>query len=368
MNQGFSSDEVLTEVRGGLGIITLNRPQALNALTIDMIRQILGVLNLWERDEAVRAVLFMGAGERAFCSGGDIKNFYRVGMNYRRGSISLKVTAMFFAEEYSLDWRIFHYSKPTIAFMDGITMGGGFGIAGNCAHRIATEKTVFAMPEVAIGFFPDVGSAYHLLRAPGHLGRYLALTGAPIGGGAMAAAGLADYFMLSANSENLITALGGAGDIKSAITALSTAASVPPDERVSGKNLERIAAAFALTDVVGIRKALAEDGSSFALETLAQIESRSPTSVMVAAEHLRRAQGETFDAVIARDFILTQRFLERTDFYEGIRAAVIDKDRAPLWRPASIDEVGPQDVTVYFEPRGHNLQEVSIFRHVTTGK
>lgn len=362
MNQGFSSDEVRTEIRGGLGIITLNRPQALNALTIDMIRQILGILNLWEHDENVRAVFFTSAGERAFCSGGDIKNFYRVGMNYRRGSISLKVAAMFFAEEYSLDWRIFHYPKPTIAFMNGITMGGGFGIAGNCKHRIATEKTVFAMPEVGIGFFPDVGSAYHLLRAPGHLGRYLALTGASIGGGAMTAAGLADYFMLSANSENLITALGGAGDMKSAITALATAPSVPPDERASGKNLERIAAAFAHTDVAAVRKALAEDGSPFALETLAQIESRSPISIMIAAEHLRRAQGETFDAVIARDFILTQRFLERTDFYEGIRAAVIDKDRNPEWRPASLEEVNMQEIAFYFEPTAHKLQDVSIFR------
>ncbi len=368
MNQGFSSDEVLTEIRGGLGIITLNRPQALNALTIDMIRQILGVLNLWERDENVRAVLFTGAGERAFCSGGDIKNFYRVGMNYRRGSISLKVAAMFFAEEYSLDWRIFHYPKPTMAFMDGITMGGGFGIAGNCAHRIATEKTVFAMPEVGIGFFPDVGSAYHLLRAPGHLGRYLALTGASIGGAAMAAAGLADYFMSSDRKENLLAALSDAGDAQDAIAALGTAPILPTDERVSGKNLERVAAAFSHPDIPGIRKVLAEEGSPFALETLALIESRSPTSVMVAAEHLRRAQGEAFDAVIARDFVLTQRFLERNDFYEGIRAAVIDKDRNPEWQPASIEDVSPQDAASYFEPTGHELQDVSIFRPLTCGK
>jgi enoyl-CoA hydratase len=365
MNQDFSGDEVLTEVRGSLGIITLNRPKALNALNIDMIRQILAILKSWEEDAGIQAVLFLGAGERAFSSGGDIKNFHRVGMNYRRGSISLKVASMFFAEEYSLDWRIFHYPKPTIAFMDGITMGGGYGIAGNCKHRIVTGHTVFAMPETGIGFFPDVGSVYHLLRAPDNLGRYLALTASSIGGKDMMIAGLADYFVDAGKKNNLIAALSNAKNYEQTITDFDQ---IPAGESLFEKHGKRIARLFASDNVPDIRAALAEDGTPFALETLELIESRSPASVLVAAEHLRRSKGQDFDAVIAQDFILTQRFLERNDFYEGIRAAVIDKDRKPVWQPPHIEDVSPRDVASYFEPTGHELQDVTFFRPQTARK
>ena len=165
MNQDIMPDTVVSDIRGSLGVITLNRPEALNALTLDMIRSIAVTLKRWQHDDAVKAVLFLGAGERAFCAGGDIKSFHSAGMAYRRGEVDLKVSALFFAEEYSLNKHIFHYPKPTIAVMDGITMGGGYGIAGHCKHRLATKNTVFAMPEVGIGFFPDIGSVYHLLKA-----------------------------------------------------------------------------------------------------------------------------------------------------------------------------------------------------------
>lgn len=358
MNQGFSKEEVLTEVRGSLGHIILNRPAALNALSLEMIRQVCGTLRQWEKDPVVKAVLFTGAGERAFCAGGDVKVFHRTGMDYRRGRISHEVSAVYFAEEYSLDRQIFHYKKPTISFMDGIVMGGGYGIGGNCAHRIVTGKTVFAMPETGIGFFPDVGSIYHLLRAPGNLGKYLALTGAHVNAADTLAAGLADYYAPSLSRYELIAALASGGDVKEVISRFQGGT---PEEGIFARHAERIARWFNNFDLKKILKALAEDTAPFALETLALIESRSPTSVLVTAEHLRRSEGQSFDDVIANDFILTQRFLEREDFYEGIRAAVIDKDRKPRWNPPGLEGVNAGEVESHFMPTGHNLGDVRLF-------
>lgn len=358
MNQDFSKEEVLTEIRGSLGHVILNRPAALNALSLEMIRQICGTLRQWEKDPAIRTVLFTGAGERAFCAGGDVKMFHRTGMEYRRGRISHAVSAVYFAEEYSLDRQIFHYKKPTVSFMDGIVMGGGYGIGGNCAHRIVTEKTVFAMPETGIGFFPDVGSIYHLLRAPGNLGKYLALTGAQVNATDTLAAGLAEYYALSTSKDELIAALAAGGDVKEIITRFQSG---KPEEGIFHKHAERIARWFSYGELKKILSSMAEDTAPFALETLALIESRSPTSVMVTAEHLRRSKGKSFDDVIANDFILTQRFLEREDFYEGIRAAVIDKDRKPRWNPSGLEDVGPDAIEAHFAPTGHNLGDVRLF-------
>lgn len=358
MNQDFSKDEVLTEIRGSLGHITLNRPKALNALTLEMIRQICGTLRQWEKNPAVRAVLFTGAGERAFCAGGDVKAFHRAGMAYRRGNISQPVSAMFFAEEYSLNRQIFHYPKPTVAFMDGIVMGGGYGVGGNCAHRIVSEKTLFAMPETGIGFFPDVGAVFHLLRAPQNLGKYLALTAAQIGAADVLQAKLAEYFVPSNQKEELIAALASGGDVRNTIAGFHEDKA---GEGAFAKNAERIERNFNYPTLEKILRSLAEDTSPFALEALGLIESRSPTSVMVTAEHLRRAEGKSFDEVIANDFILAQRFLERGDFYEGIRAAVIDKDRKPRWDPAGFDGVSGEVVEAHFAPTGHNLGDVRLF-------
>lgn len=342
---------MLAEVRGALGHIILNRPAALNALSLEMVRQICATLREWENNPAVKAVLFTGAGERAFCAGGDIKAFYRMGMAYRRGDTSHAVSSVYFAEEYSMDRQIFHYPKPTISFMDGIVMGGGYGIGGCCSVRIVTEKTIFAMPETGIGFFPDVGSVFHFLRGPGNMGKYLALTGAQVNAADVLAAGLAEYYVLSSEKEALIAALSRGVEIRDIIPGLRGNAPAPG---VFAKHAEHIERVFDVADPEKIVKNLAEDGSPFALETLALIESRSPTSVMVTAEHLRRSKNKRFDEVIANDFILTQRFLERDNFYEGIRAAVIDKDRKPRWDPSAIKDVRPGEVESYFVPIDHN--------------
>jgi enoyl-CoA hydratase len=356
MNQGFSEVEI--EARGPLGVITLNRPKALNALTLDMIRQICGILKLWERDARIKAVLFTGAGDRAFCAGGDIKAFHKMGMAFRRGDISQSVSAVFFAEEYSLDQQIFHYPKPTIAFMDGIVMGGGYGIGGNCKHRIVTQKTIFAMPETGIGFYPDVGAIYHLLKAPQNLGKYLALTADSVNAADVLQAKLAEYYVPSEKKDELFAALEKGGDVEKIISGFTSDKMEPGKFK---KNAERIERIFGASPFKKILKNLAEDTAPFALETLALIESRSPTSVLVTAEHLKRSEGQRFDEVIGTDFILTQRFLERSDFYEGIRAAVIDKDRKPKWNPAGFDGVSQADIEAHFEPTGHNLQDIRVF-------
>jgi enoyl-CoA hydratase len=357
MNQGFSEHEVLIERRGGLGLITLNRPKALNALSLEMIRQISAALRRWENDPGIRTVLFRGTGPRAFSAGGDLKIFHRAGMDFRRGLVHPRVPAMFFAEEYSLNRQIFHYGKPTAAFMNGITMGGGFGIGGNCKYRIATDKTWFAMPETGIGFFPDVGSVYHLLRSPGHMGRYLGLMAAQVGPGDMLAANLAGYYMSSSAEQKLVDGLQ-AQDPETVIGALSEPY---PEGEVFLKHAAKIEATFGHNDVRQIFAALTKDGSEWAAAALEVLRKRSPASVLVTAAHFEQSEGRDFDDIIHMDFILAQRFLERMDLYEGIRAVLIDRDNEPRWNPPVLEDMTRDDVRRYFEPTGYHLNDVKIF-------
>ncbi|MCC7305455.1 MAG: enoyl-CoA hydratase/isomerase family protein [Alphaproteobacteria bacterium] len=360
MNQDIS-EEVLIERKGPLGVITLNRPAALNALTLEMIRQVSDALRMWQKDNGIISVLFLGAGERAFSAGGDLKALYRVGMDYRRGNVDSRLPAIFFAEEYCLNRQIFHYPKPTIAFMDGITMGGGFGIGGNCKHRIVTEKTVMAMPEVGIGFFPDVGSVFHLLRSPRHFGRYMALTGISVGPGDVLEARLAEYFVPAAQRKKLLRALENVSKAQGVEQAIRDIAQKnPPSVEFSahGEKTEKI---FDSLEVQKILGALARDGSAWAEEVLDTMRKRSPASIVVTAEHLRRSAGKSFDDVIREDFILVQRFAQRMDLYEGIRAVIVDKDNKPKWDPPDFDAMDSAYAQGYFNPTGYNLDDVKIF-------
>lgn len=360
MNQDFSEEfeeEVVLEKRNGVGLVTLNRPKALNALSLEMIRQIASALNIWQEDADIKCVLFRGAGDRAFCAGGDLKIFHRAGMEVRKGKSLPKVAAVFFAEEYSLDRQIFHYPKPTIAFMDGITMGGGYGIAGNCKHRIATERTLFAMPETGIGFFPDVGSMYHLTRAPKNTGRFFAIMAAQVKAGDMLAAKLADYFMSSKKENDLIAALEKEPPEK----ALAGLAEAKPEADVLKKYGDQINLVFSHKTVPEIIGALEKDNSPWSKDMLDILRKRSPASVMVVATYYAQAKNKEFDAIIHTDFILAQRFLERMDLYEGVRAVLIERDNAPKWEPATLEAVTKEYVQRYFEPTGHDLGDVRIF-------
>jgi enoyl-CoA hydratase len=340
MNQGFPENELLLDVQGGLAVVTLNRPKALNALSAGMIEGLVAVLAEWEKNPAIRTVYIKGAGDRAFCSGGDVKAVWQAGKGGKRIE-QLK----YFAAEYALDAQIFHYKKPIVAFMDGITMGGGYGIAGNCKYRIATEKTIFAMPETGIGFFTDVGSVYHLSRTPGSVGRYLALSGLSISGVDMIYARLADGFIASSKQDELMTRLR----TEEAGIVLADMAQRPRecDSCELQKRREEIDDCF--TDGVAEDVIESLTGSEWAEQTRAVIESRSPTSVRICDMHLWFAAGQEFDAVIGRDLLLAGRFMENPDFYEGIRAALVDKDRKPLWNPATLAEFPPEIAESWFK-------------------
>jgi len=360
MNQDFLEDEVLIAVQNGVAVITLNRQKVLNALSLEMIRQIASALHRWRNDDSVKAVIFKSAEGRAFSAGGDIKSFYYAGMDYRRGDVGAHVPMVFFAEEYSLNKQIFHYEKPTIAIMNGITMGGGYGIAGNCQYRVASEETLFAMPEVGIGFFPDVGSMYHLQKCSQNWGRYLALTGARLSGAEMTALGLADFYVGGEDVQKIVDALVQSadqdGDFEKTLQDLHDPNAVAMPEH--GDLVER---AFENLDVPAISQALEGDGSDFAKDACAMMRTASPSSVRVTASYLERSKSFDFDEVIAMDFTVVQHFIQHNDLYEGVRTTLIDKKDKPFWLPKTIESLSEEDVNTYFTPTGYDLRDVQIF-------
>lgn len=352
----FKKDqELLVARKGGVVLATLNRPGALNALTLEMIRMISAGLSAWAEDEGVQSIIIEGAGERAFCAGGDIKVVYLTGMRYRKEATDERVLSLFFAEEYRLNRQLYHFDKPIVAIMDGITMGGGFGIAGPCLYRVATPRTTFAMPEVGIGFFPDIGSVWTLDRCPDQAGTYLALTGASIGPEDALYTGVATHYIADdAALADVRARLAAGEDPKKVLSAFERNPGAPG---VLEQNRELMARCFAHGTVEDILRALMDAGTDWAHKTAAIMLGRSPISMKVALEHLRRGRGQDFDTIIARDFRLVQHFLKGHDFYEGVRAAVIDKDRQPRWEPARLEAVSKADIEAYFNGEGFDLDD-----------
>ena len=327
---------------GNLEVATLNRPEVLNALNAEMVEALAGALEGFRRDQALRAILIKGAGNRAFCAGGDIK-FARLGaIAVKEGKMALKDVVQFFVEEYALNKSLFHFEIPTISFMNGITMGGGVGVAGPCKYRIATEKTVWAMPEVSIGFFPDVGAAYYLSRAPGYVGRYLALTGAHIANPAdLIKCGFATHFIPLEEEERLTAELAH-GEVQDVLDAYSQ------DAGKTGLPYELIDQCFDGASVEEILAKLDGEGGAWALETVALIRAKAPISLKVALRHVDKAKTESFDEVIARDLQFAGKFLDADDLIEGVRAVVVDKDKSPKWNPSSLDLVSETLIDGYF--------------------
>jgi enoyl-CoA hydratase/carnithine racemase len=358
-----SMSDVVTEVRGGTGLITLNRPKALNALSLDMVRQLAAALLGWRDDPAVTAVAIRGQGRDSaspsgsgpfgsFSAGGDIRFFHEAAL---AGNPELED---FFTEEYELNFLVDTFPKPYFAFLDGIVIGGGMGIAGHgrSAHglRLVTERTKMSMPETQIGLFPDVGGGYFLGRCPGRLGEYLSLTCNVIGAAQAVAAGLADVLVASSQLPALWDALadGGAQAFESRLAqAVAGAANPAPQDAF---DLERINRFFSLDSVTAIVSALEADDSVWAGETAAALRKRSPLMQHVTLEQLRR--GRTMELA---DVLRMERDMVRHCFHlrpgaasetvEGIRALAIDKDQRPRWNPARIEDVTPQMVAAFFD-------------------
>lgn len=290
-----------------------------------------------------RTILLDGAG-RAFCAGGDIK---AQALAIRAGRP--EIPADYFRREYGLNAKIHAYKRaPFVSYLNGIVMGGGYGVSGHGSHLVACEATRFAMPEVKIGFFPDVGAVFNLARVPGELGTYMALTGNSVGAADMIHIGLAHAYVPMDDFPRFRAVLVCEGAAREGVAAaLDQTAQPVPDDGILRRHEEMIARCFAHDRVEAIVDALRSEGGDFAIETAMDIEARAPFAVKIALGHIRKARGETFETVIARDLALALRFLTVPDFAEGVRAAVIDKDRAPRWSPARLDQVDDKLVALY---------------------
>lgn len=336
--------DIIARIEGRAGRITLNRPQVLNALTQHMVSAIAQALDGWQHDDAVRLVMIEGAGERAFCAGGDIQSLYRTG---RRAP---EIGRRFWFDEYRLNARIHHYPKSYVAIMDGVTMGGGAGISIHGSHRIVTERSTVAMPEASIGFMPDVGSTRLLADAPGETGLYLGLTAARISAADAIYAGFADAYVPSQRLAELKGRLAEAGDP----SVIGHFSETPPVSELK-KSRGRIDLFFGRETLKGIAAALEDADGAWEAETLSAIRRVSPLSAAATFEAIRRArQLRGLEACLATEYRFAWRSLEGEEFFEGIRAAVIDKDRKPKWQIARIEDVPPEYAERIFAPLGEH--------------
>lgn len=351
-----TEQHVITEIRGQIGFITLNRPKALNALSLDMVRALRGTLLSWQKNADVLAVAIRGSNKEgvfgAFCAGGDIRFLHQAGS---QGNPQLED---FFTEEYALNHLIHQLGKPYIAFMDGIVMGGGMGISQGGSLRVVTERTKMAMPETAIGLFPDVGGGYFLSRCPGRVGEWLALTGNTIGASEAVAYGLADGYLpvaqLAAVWDSLGTQTFASGPAAEQWVASHFTAPVvqaPAPHAVNDR--ADIDAYFSLPNVTAIVSALESADGEWARATAATLRKRSPLMLHVVLEQIRRARemGLADDLRMERDLVRHCFYLRpgQSETVEGIRALAVDKDHAPRWNPARVEEVTPQSVQAFFQ-------------------
>lgn len=338
--------EVLFEQRGFVGLITLNRPKALNALTHGMALAMTAQLKAWRDDDSIGCVVVRGAGEKAFCAGGDIRALYE------SGKAGTSYALDFYRDEYILNALIKHYPKPYIALINGVVMGGGVGVSVHGSHRIASEIITFAMPETGIGLFPDVGGTYFLPRMKGEIGMYLALTGARLKTADAIYAGFATDCVPMARWDDLIAQLSKTPDPQLVLAGLAEPAPAPPLAAIAD-TVQRL---FSGNSIDAILAALDADASPFARDALAVIATKSPTSLKVAYRQLREGAKMGFDDCMKLEYRLVHRVVAGHDFYEGVRATIIDKDGAPKWKPASLADVSDADIDDYFAPLENELE------------
>ena len=324
---------------GRAGVVTLTRPKALNALTHGMVEALARALAQWAGDESVALVVVMGEG-RAFCAGGDIMDVYRARAEGREAH-------GFFADEYRMNTQLAAFPKPYVSLIDGIVMGGGVGISCHGSHRVMTENAVLAMPEVGIGFFPDVGGSHLLSRMRGSYGMYLALTGGRIRAGDALAAGIVTHAMASSDISAAFDALAGTGDADGALKPFLKT----PDRQTDEATLHAIARHFGYETLEDIVASLTDSKSDeFARATLETMATRSPTSLKVAFRQIKAGAMLSMEECMTMEYRILRRMLKGHDFYEGIRAMLVDKGSTPQWRPSSLDAVSEAQVDAYFAP------------------
>lgn len=330
--------DILFEAQGALGLITLNRPKALNALTLDMIHAMTEWLGEWAQDPDIATVAIQGAGEKAFCAGGDVLALIRPdNADFIEG---------FFRDEYRLNRMIFRYPKPYVALIDGIAMGGGVGVSVHGAHRIATERTLFAMPETGIGMFPDVGGTYFLPRLPGEIGLCLGLTGTRMKAADCLNAGLAEAFVPLDRHGDLLAGLAEGRWPEALATELGGDAGEGP---IAGHR-EAIDRCFSAGSVEQIMERLAAEGGDWAAKTLGAMGAMSPTALKIAFRQIREGAELDFEGCMRLEYRLSQRVIPGHDFREGVRALLVDRDMNPQWAPPTLAEVTDALIDSYFAP------------------
>lgn len=323
--------DVLFSVADGVGKATLNRPQQMNALTLDMIRALDEQLAGWAADKQIRAVMIYGAGDKAFCAGGDIRALYEA-----KRSGNVKLLSEFFWHEYRLDYRIATYPKPLIAVMDGLTMGGGAGIGFNAPVRVATERVVFSMPECAIGLYPDIGAGHFLQRAPGEIAMFLALTGLRLRTAGLYYTGLVTHTI---PADRLPTLTPENLSVENVATKISDISKLQP----------AIDVCFALNSVDAIITALENRNDPGSQDSLKLLKRCSPLSLKVTFEHMRRMRGKNLAEVLKENWRISQHMMAGREFFEGVRALLIERDNNPDWQPKTLPEVSEALVNRYFE-------------------
>lgn len=349
--QPSATDQVLAEVRNHIGHLTLNRPTGLNALTLDMVRSLQRHLDQWAQDPQVHAVMLRGEGPKGFCAGGDIRSLHD---SYKAGE---KLHEDFFVEEYALDLCIHRYRKPVLVLMDGFTLGGGMGLAQGCDLRIVTERSRLGMPEVGIGYFPDVGGSYFLPRVPGELGIYLGVSGSQVKAADALYCGLADWYVdseqLAALDDGLDRLTFGANPLKDLQGLLAKQGTQTLADAPLATLRPVIDHFFALPDLPSIieqlRAVTIGDSRQWALDTADLLETRSPLAMAVTLELLRRGRHLALEDCFAMELHIDRQWFAHGDIIEGVRALIVDKDKQPRWNPPTLAGLTAQRVDQFFE-------------------
>ncbi|MGW6383765.1 enoyl-CoA hydratase/isomerase family protein [Peribacillus butanolivorans] len=346
---------ILCNIDRGVGWLKLNRPQALNALTAEMVESLKTTLDTWRADPKVSLICISGEGTKGLCAGGDMRFFY----NQRNANVE-EHARRFFTTEYRMDLMIHQYPKPILVYMNGIVMGGGVGLSVGASERIVTEKTKWAMPEMNIGFFPDVGASYFLNKMPGHVGRYLALTGATIQPADVIYVGAANRYMESTRWEEFIYEIQNKNwnldDARKQICELldSFCSHLVEESPLSALQLkiDKYFAYETLEEIVASLGMAADSGDDWASKTKSTIQSKSPTSLKVTLSQLQKGNNQSLTSCFNMELKLSMNFMKNHDFYEGVRSVLVEKDRKPHWRPNSLADVSKEDIGRHFN---HNI-------------